>query len=128
MFSARYHNWQIAETMTSASIAEQTARKTQTHVDSLERRLKRLEEQVERLRLARMALGTMALAELRRDRLGVPQADLDAKVEEIDLRDGKLDRKLSSPLPICPGCRRTNSPQRTFCLYCGKRLPVSPLF
>jgi len=123
MFSARYHNWQIAETMTSASIAEQTARKTQTHVESLERRLKRLEEQVERL-----TLGAMALAELRRDRLGVPQADLDAKVEEIDLRDGKLDRKLSSPLPICPGCRRTNSPQRTFCLYCGKRLPVSPLF
>ena len=119
MFGHLYQNWQFAETATTASIAERTARDAQTNVDGLQRRVKRLEEQVERL-----TLSSMALAELLRDRLGVPQAEIEAKVHEIDLRDGRLDGKLSRPAPVCPGCQRANSPHRTACLYCGKPLPV----
>jgi hypothetical protein len=118
MFWDLYQSWQIAETTTTASIAERTARDARTTVDGLQRRVKRLEEQVERL-----TLGSMALAELLRDRLGVPQAEIDAKVQEIDLRDGSLDGKLTREPPVCPGCQRTNSPQRKMCLYCGKPLP-----
>ena len=123
MFWDLYQNWQIAETTTTASIAQSTARNAQTNVDGLARKVKHLEEQVERL-----TLGSMALAELLRDRLGVPQAEIEAKVQEIDLRDGKLDGKLSRPAPVCPGCQRTNSPQRSACLYCGKPLPMDTAF
>jgi len=105
MFGHLYQNWQIAD--------------APINVDGLQRRVKRLEEQVERLTLA-----SIALAELLRDRLGVPQDDIEAKVHEIDLRDGRLDGKLSRPGPVCPGCQRANSPHRTACLYCGKPLPV----
>jgi hypothetical protein len=119
MFWDLYQSWQIAETSTTASIAERTARDARTNVDGLQRRVKRLEVQVERL-----TLGSMALAELLRDRLGVPQAEIDAKVQEIDLRDGSLDGKLTREPPVCPGCHRTNSAQRRMCLYCGKPLPA----
>lgn len=116
-----WHPWQFAESITTASIAQNTARAAQTYVDALERRVKRLEEQVERL-----TLGSMALAKLLRDRLGVPQAEIESRVQEIDLRDGKLDGKLTRQAPVCSGCQRRNSPQRTKCLYCGKPLPVEP--
>ncbi len=123
MFADLYNMWHFSEAMTSASVAERTARNAQTNVDSLERRVQRLEQQVERL-----TLGSMALAELLRDRLDVPQAEIDAKVEEIDLRDGKLDGRLSRPLSVCPACQRTNTPQRSACLYCGKPLPAGGPF
>ncbi len=43
MFANWYHSWQIAESMTSAAAAQRTARAAQTNVDSLQRRIARLE-------------------------------------------------------------------------------------
>jgi hypothetical protein len=123
MFSTLQSSWQSDESQASVAVAEHAARNAPATVDSLKRRIQRLEYQVERL-----TLGCMALAELLRDRLDVPLAVIDAKVEEIDLRDGKRDGKLSQPAPPCPNCHRINSPQRVACLYCGKPLPDEGIF
>jgi hypothetical protein len=108
-----YQDSQFDDTTGTGSLAERA------NIDGLQRRIRRLEDQVDRLTLA-----SMAFTELLRDRLGVPQAEIEGKMHEIDLRDGRLDGKLSRPAPVCPTCQRVNSPHRTACLYCGKPLPV----
>ncbi len=84
----------------------------------LKQRVQYLDETVERLSLA-----AMAVAEILCDRLGVTKDEIEAKVQEIDLRDGKLDGRLRAPANNCERCSHTNSPNRRKCLYCGEPLP-----
>jgi hypothetical protein len=70
------------------------------------------------------------MVEIMRDRHGVSEAEFEAKVREIDLRDGRLDGKLrvATPAPrSCPACGRPNGGTRVACLYCSAPLPVDPL-
>ena len=43
----------------------------------------------------------------------------DARVEEIDLRDGRRDGKLTKNVTECPVCQRTMSRRYGRCFYCG---------
>ena len=119
MFWEMYQQGQI-ETATNAALdAHRATRSTEFEVGALQRRADHLEHQVQRLTLA-----TMALAELLRDRLQVSQAEIEAKVRDIDLRDGKLDGKVAAAIKSCPKCGRVNGPQRLTCLYCATALPA----
>ena len=102
----------------SASLEAQcTAREAQGDVRQLQSKVRVLEQQCERLNLA-----AMAMAEILRDRLGVTEKEIEAKLTEIDLRDGQLDGKVRpSPLP-CLQCQRTSAAHRKHCLYCGGEL------
>ena len=73
-----------------------------------------------------LALSCAAMWELLSERLGVTEQELVAKIEEIDMRDGKLDGKIASAKQQCPGCGRSNNSKRSRCLYCGTNLPRSP--
>jgi len=75
----------------------------------------------------RIALMTIALTEIVQERLGIESKEVEAKLREIDERDGKLDGRLSPPksLKTCPVCSRINGGTRTNCLYCGVLLPVN---
>jgi hypothetical protein len=76
--------------------------------------------------LERLALLTQAMWELSRERNGVTEAELVAKVHEIDLRDGKADGRIERAGPACAKCGKTNRPRRVKCFYCGTPLtPVS---
>ena len=71
-----------------------------------------LDEKIDHLSMLVMAMG-----ELLED-VGINKEMIVSKVEEIDLRDGKLDGKLVTT-KHCPSCKRTVSARHIRCLYCG---------
>lgn len=108
-----------------ASQALGSASRAADDISSMHRTITGLEQQVERLTLA-----TIAMIEIMQSRHGVTPEEFEAKVREIDLRDGKLDGRLQQqvrPPRNCPACGRPNGGLRTACLYCGAMLPGDPM-
>ncbi len=113
---------QLLDAASDASRATAHARAAIREAESVSQRLDAVERDNQRL-----VLTVIALSELLRDRFGVTEEELRARIEEIDLRDGVADGKLASPRWDCPACQRRNQPIRLACLYCGKSKP-SPEF
>lgn len=88
---------------------------TQISADSNSQHLKVLSDKVERL-----SLMTVAALELLEE-LGVSESKIARKMEEIDLRDGSLDGKMTSPRQ-CPDCGNKVSTKRVTCYFCGSRV------
>ncbi len=84
--------------------------------------LVRLEEKLDRL-----ALITRAMFELMQSS-GITEAQLSAKVTEIDLRDGQADGRMSPKPRRCPKCDAMISPKFGRCLFCGHRDEASSTF
>ena len=78
--------------------------------------------------LERLALTCRAMWELVSEQLSISEEDLVGRVKEIDLRDGRLDGRMSSSPKPCPGCARVNGAHRARCLYCGVALDSPPAF
>ncbi len=88
--------------------AKGAAREARTEVEHLERKVDML------------AMICQAMWELLKEHGGVPEELLATKVQEIDLRDGKLDGKLGTRNAItCTACGRTVNKRHQRCLYCG---------
>jgi hypothetical protein len=62
---------------------------------------------------------TEALWTILKEKHGCTDAELVQRVQEIDLRDGKLDGKVAKVKPDCPKCGRKLMGKRPVCLYCG---------
>ena len=62
---------------------------------------------------------TEALWTILKEKHGCTDAELVRRVQEIDLRDGKLDGKVAKVKPDCPKCGRKLMGKRPVCLYCG---------
>lgn len=73
-----------------------------------------LQQEVERLKLLNQALW-----ELIRDRTDLTDAALTEKAQEVDLRDGMEDGRMSHTRLKCPKCGRVSSSRHWRCLYCG---------
>ena len=74
----------------------------------------RLEEKLDRL-----ALISRAMFELLQEAGKLSEEKLNAKIVEIDLRDGQKDGKMA-PIPKrCPKCSAMMSPRFGRCLFCG---------
>lgn len=86
----------------------------------------RLRAQVEELqrRLDTMTLAAQAMWELLRAHGRFSDTDLLEKMQEVDLRDGEADGRISSGLVNCPGCGRRNRTSRRHCVFCGAALPT----
>jgi hypothetical protein len=110
----------IEQAKWSAARAEYSARDAQLDAKQLQSQVRVLEQQCERLTLV-----AMAMAEILRDRLVVSEYEIDARITEIDLRDGRLDGQLRAKPELCPKCRQTNAASRRHCLYCGAALTSS---
>ncbi|MAP23455.1 MAG: hypothetical protein CL589_21240 [Alteromonadaceae bacterium] len=80
-----------------------------------ESHLKVLEDKIDSLYLLNLA----ALELL--NELGISKEKIESKIEEIDLRDGKADGKVSSPTN-CPDCGHRISKKRTHCFFCGSKV------
>lgn len=70
-------------------------------------------------RIARLSLMNQALWEIVRDRMNVSDADLEKKVQEVDLRDGVEDGAMTNGPLKCPQCGRVSNSKHWKCLYCG---------
>jgi hypothetical protein len=102
----------------------------QTKAEHAQDRAKRLEMEVHDLRRRADALtiACQALWELLRSRLGIDDQTALNKMQEIDLRDGTQDGRISTRTLTCPACSRINNSRRQNCVYCGTRLPTGNLF
>jgi hypothetical protein len=78
-----------------------------------------LELQVERLTTV-----VLALAEILRDRDGIPLEVIEAKIQEVEHRG-----VIPHPKPKrCGACGQVSGPAHTSCMYCGKPLASEPFF
>ncbi|MDB5391759.1 MAG: hypothetical protein JWM11_7405 [Planctomycetaceae bacterium] len=82
-----------------------------------------LRSEVNRLRMICEGMWTLI-----KTRLGVADDELANLVNQIDLRDGKLDGKSMKPPQVCTKCSRVVSSRTSLCLYCGTQNPKTALF
>ncbi len=119
-YGGGYHTYGMNEIGKDALDAKRMARQSKNESDDV------------RGQLDRLHLATAAIWELVCERTGLDEDDLLAKIQEIDLRDGRLDGRIGksakSAPSECPACSRVNNARRLTCLYCGDPLsPSSPL-
>ena len=98
----------------TANEARSASRRANTEVDILLDRFDRL------------SLVTQAMWELIESSTDLKEGDLLSKIEEVDLRDGKLDGKVAAPVADCPSCQRKSTRNHKICMYCGEALPKAP--
>ncbi len=86
----------------------------------LQQRLNVLERRHEQLKLV-----TLALWELLRERHGLSEAVLTARLREIDGRDGQVDGRCQPPRQMvrCQRCPHQMTMQALACPYCGAANP-----
>ena len=106
----------------TAIALELAAQKARRGTRDLEEEVRALEQQV-----GRLALASLAMAEILRDHLGISGELIEAKIHEIDLRDGKLDGTFHPAPKTCTDCGRISGPICATCLYCGATLPKETL-
>ena len=114
MFIDLYQQGQIND-------ANAKAEQAKRNVDSLHQEIEELKRKSDAL-----TIGCQALWEIVRGQLQITDRALLSKMEEIDLRDGRADGKISTVLAACPNCGRNSNSVRKSCLYCGTLLPPDP--
>jgi hypothetical protein len=106
-----YQQGKIREARETAETARDQAQQLRDRISKLERRSDQL------------ALACQALWEMLREERGLTDNDLIARMQQIDLRDGAADGRMT-PMPVeCPQCKRRSNSRRDECVYCGARLP-----
>ena len=75
----------------------------------------------------RLLMISEALWGILKEQLGYDEEELIRRIEEIDMRDGKIDGKVANQPPEpCPFCGRKLIGKRPLCLYCGEHIPRDP--
>ena len=69
----------------------------------------------------RLYMVVQAMWELLREKVGMTDADLKAKIRELDMRDGRLDgQDATQTVPqVCHQCGRTILAGQVQCAWCG---------
>jgi len=111
-----YQQKRISEASSEAAEAKLEAGQHTARIRELERALHRT------------LLINQALWELIRGRLDLTDADLIAKMSEIDLRDGVRDERMTPRPTRCPACDRLFSGKHVQCIYCGTAVPRQHLY
>lgn len=98
-----------------ASEIAESAKRDSKHTDArLHAEALRLDSKIDGL-----ALICQALFEILRDKGGISQEEVEAKVAEIDLRDGRADGRIQGRPTKCPDCDRVAHTRQRVCMYCG---------
>lgn len=107
---------QIQEANANAQVAKARADGVQTTLSLLTRRVDRL------------SLTCQAMWELLRDKHGVSEEELNAKLLEVDLRDGTTDGRMQMAVVDCPKCQAKTNTKRSTCVMCGAPLTKPHVF
>jgi hypothetical protein len=111
-----YQQGQIAEAKTDAIEAKMQAAQYSDRVQALETQVNH------------MALACQAMWEILRDRVGITEQELLAKMSEVDLRDGAKDGRMTHVQTKCPVCGKPSNSKNASCMYCGAILPKRHVF
>lgn len=76
----------------------------------------------------RLTLACQAMWELIRERGIVTEDELNEKILEVDLRDGRADGRIASQIIPCPKCGNNTNSRRQQCAICGAPLKKKHLF
>ena len=100
---------QIGLAQATAQHARDVARQSEMSADKTQKNVERLYMVVH------------AMWELLKDKAGLTDADLEAKVQEIDMRDGRLDGQdaTQTAMLTCRNCGRTIQSGQSHCPWCG---------
>lgn len=90
----------------------------ETNQNELRRQVVVLDQQMNKVMLA-----VEALVELLSEREILHRDDVLQRMEDIDLRDGKADGKITRAIVECADCKRPIGPTSKCCLYCGSERP-----
>ena len=99
-----------------AESAKDTAEAVQKELQSLRRRTEFL------------SVACQAMWVLLCEKAHLADADIQAKIREVDLRDGNPDGKISGAMEFCPACGQSTNNVRKSCLYCGAELGGGSVF
>ncbi len=103
--------------------AQRQAGRAELKSEQVHHQIALLEDKIESL-----ALACQSLWELLRDNTDLTEVELNAKIQEVDLRDGRQDGKLSRVVGDCPSCGRKTSKRRHRCIYCGSDTSSGEVF
>lgn len=106
----------ITQVSDKAAEAKDEVTRMRAQVDDLQRRLDTL------------ILASQAMWELLRQHGQLGDADLMEKMQEVDLRDGTADGRITTGAVGCPNCGRRSRSTRRLCVYCGATLPAHHMF
>ena len=73
-------------------------------------------------RLDKLILINMAMWSLIQEKTGLTEEDLAGRMQEIDLKDGVADAKITRTVKQCGNCGRTISKRHNKCLFCGSQV------
>lgn len=105
---------QINEVGRTAGYAKDTSR---SNSDRTHQEVQRLEAKIDTL-----AIISQALWEVVREKTDLTEKDIEARIAEIDIRDGRKDGKITGKPTQCPACDRPTHTRLKACPYCGTTL------
>lgn len=97
--------------------AESAKQDSASNAEKLHKEVLRLEAKMDRL-----AIITQGLWELLIEKTDLTEKDIEAKIAEIDIRDGRKDGKILGKPTTCPKCTRPTHSRLRSCPYCGTAL------
>jgi hypothetical protein len=106
-FWALHQDRQLAEAERQADAGRRAA-------DQANSRIRDLEADVDRLRLACAAMWSLL-----KERCSVSDQEFADRLRDLDLRDGKLDGRMAPEASTCSKCGRVMSARHQRCMYCG---------
>lgn len=104
-------------------IVEEQSTQALTRTHDLMEQVHDLRREVDRMQMVCEGMWTLL-----KEKTGATEAQLLALIEEIDLRDGKLDGRCVKPLLKCARCQRVVPVRSNVCLYCGSVQERSTVF
>ncbi len=122
MFDALFIAGWAARQQSQASRAELAAANASATAGQARSQVDLMQLDIERLLMITEALWT-----LMKEQHGYSDEQLIQRVQEIDMRDGRLDGKVAKQAPLkCAQCGRTIPSKRMICMYCGAATAEDP--
>lgn len=109
-----YQHKQIADLQASQSLNNLDSIKSG---EKLYKEVQRLESKIDGL-----ALICQALLEVLQEKTNISDSEIEQKIKEIDIRDGREDGRMTGKVSPCPKCSRPAHTRQRTCMYCGTEI------